>query len=873
MDFVYPYYAAGARGNELQFSTASVKQHFKGEAKITLIGDCPKWWKGQYIPVPRVRKQVHRGFKDTLNKLVIACKTKLVGPQFVWMMDDVFFVKQTSLDQIKAPLCMGAWTRRRLKTYSPKSEWLKLKKKTLSKVNKTEALAYDYATHLPQFVEKKKVLDLVGKHNLFRDMHLWEILYGNKYRKKPRNTRSFFYRFTDPTPQDVLELKFKSVHVVNSGNRSWDRAAENALSKFIGKENANVSEKLVLPSKAKENQQLFIEFLQNKSIAVVGNGLVVDKGQKIDEHDVVIRFNNFEIQNHNYDVGTRTTVWAHCSNDDVKKRSNPSWQFEFDPHPHNPKKQLSNSILIAGDLESYNTINAPHDKASTGLATLNWLHYHGLRFQTFGFDHFKHGHYFNLSHANNWHDPVTEESEFKRLQIHRRIEAVIPFRFTPSRYPAFEHVLDWALKRFDVVHTPTAEGSQIFNKSALLNEGARQCQPNSLILLLDADTILEDQALRKSISLARSVRSMIKPFNKIVKLTEFETESLLSGNPQRVHSGEKTKAPGGATLIRKSVYDLAGGHDENFLEWGGEDNAFRASVQAQVGRQRTIQGDMIHLFHEINEIRPRANLIRYKQKYQKQQKPAIELIKRLRPSDETNADFESKACHRIGEAIRQEKIRSCVSGKRGQKATVYRCKVRGTCSPDRYKARQADQWCRTCSNGPVYRQKPKQVIKTRMALTDLLGPESVAIELGVATGRFSEQILESSNVSVLYSIDMWAGDRGHNGQEMRLAKQRLARFGSRSKVIQLKFKEALGRFKDRSVDFIYIDGYAHEGNEHGETMKQWWPKLKSGAVMAGHDYSEKWPLTVKAVDDFFGNGHPFWMTTEDEIASFYSFRR
>ena len=62
------------------------------------------------------------------------------------------------------------------------------------------------------------------------------------------------------------------------------------------------------------NLDEFLEYIHNKSIAIVGNSpceLNMGKGQKIDSNDIVIRFNNFEI-NHSIqnDYGHKTHVWG-----------------------------------------------------------------------------------------------------------------------------------------------------------------------------------------------------------------------------------------------------------------------------------------------------------------------------------------------------------------------------------------------------------------------------------------------------------------------------------------------------------------------------------------------------------------------------------
>ena len=138
----------------------------------------------------------------------------------------------------------------------------------------------------------------------------------------------------------------------------------------------------------------------------------------------------------------------------------------------------------------------------------------------------------------------------------------------------------------------------------------------------------------------------------------------------------------------------------------------------------------------------------------------------------------------------------------------------------------------------------------REDLVTLLPEGAVAIELGVAAGVFSAAILRSDRVSLLYSVDRWSGESGHDDPQYRTARKRLEPFGERSVVIRRPFNIAIDCFSDGIFDFIYIDGYAHTGQEDGRTIHAWWKKLKRGGIYAGHDYSLRWPLTMKAVDQF-----------------------
>jgi hypothetical protein len=126
------------------------------------------------------------------------------------------------------------------------------------------------------------------------------------------------------------------------------------------------------------------------------------------------------------------------------------------------------------------------------------------------------------------------------------------------------------------------------------------------------------------------------------------------------------------------------------------------------------------------------------------------------------------------------------------------------------------------------------------------------VELGVAEGTFSERLVafRKPQLMHLYSIDMWRGDRGHDTEEYKKALRRLLPYRERSTVLRLSFAEALDLFPDANFDFIYVDGYAHTGQENGRTLREWWPKLKPGGLFAGDDYRDQWPLVMEEVDRF-----------------------
>jgi len=123
-------------------------------------------------------------------------------------------------------------------------------------------------------------------------------------------------------------------------------------------------------------------FLNRKSIVVVGNGEIKGAGKEIDLYDVVIRFNNYEIEGYEEDVGTKTIVWAHARSTDVKKRDSKvdGFMFELLPRPYrrikgniedNSLYHFSDLNLTVGCIKAYKRIPVKHP--SSGIEVLSYL--------------------------------------------------------------------------------------------------------------------------------------------------------------------------------------------------------------------------------------------------------------------------------------------------------------------------------------------------------------------------------------------------------------------------------------------------------------------------------------------------------------------
>lgn len=127
------------------------------------------------------------------------------------------------------------------------------------------------------------------------------------------------------------------------------------------------------------------------------------------------------------------------------------------------------------------------------------------------------------------------------------------------------------------------------------------------------------------------------------------------------------------------------------------------------------------------------------------------------------------------------------------------------------------------------------------------GSQLTGIELGVAGGTFSKRMLDSGRFKHFFGVDMYADH--HDVSEYKRA-LRLTDLFSPYRLLRMTFDDAFDLFDDLSFDFMYVDGYAHTGEEGGDTIYKWYSKLKIGGVIAGDDYHADWPLVVNAVNTF-----------------------
>ena len=147
---------------------------------------------------------------------------------------------------------------------------------------------------------------------------------------------------------------------------------------------------------------------------------------------------------------------------------------------------------------------------------------------------------------------------------------------------------------------------------------------------------------------------------------------------------------------------------------------------------------------------------------------------------------------------------------------------------------------------------------------------AVGVELGVFTGALSARLLMRKDI-VLYMVDSWKqhgeGDYAESGDfHASLSQQQQDGFHDaavnetefatgRRVIVRSDTVEAAKWMQDESFDFVFIDA-DHSYNGCRNDIEAWYPKVKKGGWLCGHDYKNvDYPCfgVEKAVDEFIAS--------------------
>lgn len=132
------------------------------------------------------------------------------------------------------------------------------------------------------------------------------------------------------------------------------------------------------------------------------------------------------------------------------------------------------------------------------------------------------------------------------------------------------------------------------------------------------------------------------------------------------------------------------------------------------------------------------------------------------------------------------------------------------------------------------------------------------VEVGVERGAFSRifvPMLQNKLIEHLYLIDPWRADMfccPIPQEKMDAMQHEVEEIFKDLPATLLKMTsvEAAAQFPVNSLDFVYLDA-KHDFDSVAQDFSLWYPRVKKGGIIGGHDYSIE---GVKMVVDFQAMG-------------------
>jgi len=134
----------------------------------------------------------------------------------------------------------------------------------------------------------------------------------------------------------------------------------------------------------------------------------------------------------------------------------------------------------------------------------------------------------------------------------------------------------------------------------------------------------------------------------------------------------------------------------------------------------------------------------------------------------------------------------------------------------------------------------------RLALLRDFPPNGVCAEIGVASGDFSQKILDISQPQKLHLIDMWSSDRyGLECENLVLSRFSKEIASEQVMINRGRSTDVLSAFSDGYFDWVYIDT-VHDYTVTAKELEICRHKVKKGGIIAGHDFvMGNWKSRIK----------------------------
>lgn len=188
----------------------------------------------------------------------------------------------------------------------------------------------------------------------------------------------------------------------------------------------------------------------------------------------------------------------------------------------------------------------------------------------------------------------------------RNISILLPYQ--PDNGPR-DNNFNW-IKKFYEVTMPEAELSigltsgGIFNISQAFNNAAKNAT-REILVFVAGDVVYDPAIIEEAVKLLDNYLWII-PFRGVVNLSLDNTNRLLATEPSwplntsidDYYIDNLYERFGGKMMVmRRETFIAAGGYDERFVGWGGEDDAIIYALETLCGPYKKLENKVIHFWH------------------------------------------------------------------------------------------------------------------------------------------------------------------------------------------------------------------------------------------------------------------------------------
>ena len=147
----------------------------------------------------------------------------------------------------------------------------------------------------------------------------------------------------------------------------------------------------------------------------------------------------------------------------------------------------------------------------------------------------------------------------------------------------------------------------------------------------------------------------------------------------------------------------------------------------------------------------------------------------------------------------------------------------------------------------------------------------VGAEVGVWEGKASRSMLFHLPMLTLYMVDLWeelqsnpslvvTKEMAEEAHKKAISATEFA--GSRRLILFASSEKASQQIPDHALDFVFIDADHMYPSIYAD-LRLWFPKVRPGGLMIGHDYEQRWGVK-QAVDEYAKEGK-YDLTTHNRV--------